>query len=117
MSVPEYKIISRTKEKFYIRFELQVKSKTLTLKFTPHAIERIKLWHMEEGEVINALLFPDEVVTGHGERFIAHKVKNSRIIRAIYEYRDKIPFVVTVYAPSKERYFQGGKTYADKILP
>lgn len=110
------KIISRKIKKSCIAFEIQAKSKNITIKFTLHAIERAKLWHLEENEVISALIFPDEVVVGHGERFVAHKVKDYRLIRVIYEYRNEVPFVITVYAPSKERYFQGGNIYADKIL-
>ena len=117
MHVNSIKIISRNIEKSYTTFKVLVKNKNIEVKFTIHAIDRIKRWDIKENEVINALIFPDEVVIGHGKRFIAHKIKNSRIIRTIYEYRDKIPFVITVYAPSKERYFQGGNKYADKILP
>ena len=112
-----FKIISRIVEQAYIVFEIQIKTKQIIIKFTLHIIERIKLWDLEENNVIEALVFPDEVVAGHGKRFIAHKAKNSKIIRAIYEYRQNVPFVITVYAPSKERYFQGGNNYADKILP
>ena len=117
MPVNAYKIISRKIENSYISFKIEAKSKKITINFTPHVIERAKLWRLKESEIIDALLFPDEVVTGHGKRFIAHKVRGSSVIRVIYDYRDKTIFVITVYVPSKERYFQGGNNYADKILP
>jgi hypothetical protein len=60
---------------------------------------------------------PDEVIIDQRQRFIAHKRKNSRLIRIIYEYQEGIPVAITVYAPEAKRYFQGGGKYADKILP
>lgn len=37
--------------------------------------------------------------------------------RAVYEYEGELPVLVTVYFPLTERYFRGGGTHADKILP
>jgi len=64
-------------------------------------------------EVIN----PEEVVTGHFNRYIAHKRNNGHVVRAVYEYNERIPVIVTVYNPSADRYFEGGGKFADKILP
>lgn len=111
------KIVSRDVDFLYITFTIETNGKTIKIKVTQHALQRAKLWQVTEIELIKTLIFPDEVIMGHSNRFIAHKVKNSKIIRVVYEYRDKIPYVITVYAPSKERYFQGGNIYADKILP
>ena len=47
---------------------------------------------------------------------MAHKKYGTHIVRAIYEYENDLPVVVTVYYPSAKRYFRGG-TYADRILP
>jgi hypothetical protein len=56
-------------------------------------------------------------VTGHNNRFIAHKRYNGHIIRAVYEYDINLPVLVTVYYPTAKRYFKGGRNFADKILP
>jgi len=61
-------------------------------------------------------LLPDEVLIGHFERYIAHKVVGKHLIRAVYEYVGALPVLITVYFPSIDRYFQGGFTYEDKIL-
>ena len=66
--------------------------------------------------VIEALLKPKEVVTGHHSRFIAHRPTNGHLIRIIYEYNEGIPVVVTVYRPRKERYYRGGGIYEDRVL-
>ncbi|TRZ88375.1 MAG: hypothetical protein D4R88_08040 [Methanosarcinales archaeon] len=49
-------------------------------------------------------------------RYIAHKVTGTRLIRAVYEYSEVLPALVTVYYPHAQRYFQGGILYEDKIL-
>ena len=58
----------------------------------------------------------DEGVVGHSGRFIAHKVYGVHLVRAVYEYKKKQPFLVTVYYPYKERYLKGGGKFADKIF-
>lgn len=65
---------------------------------------------------MNFILHPDEVVVGHGGRFIAHKALNGYIVRIVYEYEDIFPVVITLYVANKERYWKGGGIYADKIL-
>lgn|GEM_PF-3460472 len=66
---------------------------------------------------INVQGNPEEVFTGHGNRYIAHRRwKGSHLVRAIYEYEGDTPVLVTVYFPYAERYFQGGKIFEDKIL-
>lgn len=111
------KIISKTTQKDWTSFRIQAKEKVFEIIFTNHALVRIKQWKLKEFEVLNALVFAEEVVIGHGNRFIAHRSRNNHIIRIIYEYQNDTPKIITVYAPSKARYFQGGGKYADKILP
>ena len=89
----------------------------LQLLFTHHSLDRIAFWSLEVEQVLEALLYPEEVVTGHFNRYIAHKRNNGHVVRAVYEYDKRIPVLVTVYNPSADRYFEGGGKYADKILP
>ena len=117
MLVNNVKIISKIKRKDGIIFKLEVENKVFEIILTNHTLKRINCWRLKDLEVINALLFAEEVVIGHGNRFIAHKSRDKHIIRIIYEYQNNIPKVITVYVPSKERYFQGGEKYADKIFP
>lgn len=117
MTVSKVEITSRSIQKDGVSFEIRVRENTLKVILTNHALERIERWRLKEIEVLAALFFAEEVVIGHGNRFIAHKSRNKHIIRIIYEYQNDIPKVITVYAPIKARYFQGGGKYANKILP
>ena len=73
-------------------------------------------WGITQATLLDALLFPEEVLRGHGGRYIAQKRLNGHVIRVIYEYVEGMPAIVTVYVPYAERYYQGGNTYEDKIL-
>ena len=117
MSMNKVKVISKSTQRYGIIFKFRIEEKTLKIIFTNHALQRMKRWDLKSTEVINALIFAEEVVIGHGKRFIAHKTKNKHLIRVIYEYEKDAPKIITVYSPDKSRYFQGGGKYADKILP
>lgn len=109
-------ILKKEQAVYYTTYKLKINERQIIIRLTRHAIERIECWKLTKQEVINTLIFPEEVVIGHKERFIAHKCKGERVMRIIYEYREKIPVVITVYVPRRERYFQGGGKYADKIF-
>lgn len=47
----------------------------------------------------------EEVLQGHRGRFIAHRRVGRHVLRAVYEYEDSLPVVVTVYHPLAARYF------------
>lgn len=113
-----YKFTLRSDKKITngILFSIIISKKEIKLLFTHHAIQRIKEWSIKREDVINTLLFPDEVLVGHGERFIAHKVYGKHVVRCVYEYKNNIPVIITVYFPYKERYFEGGGHYANKIF-
>ena len=99
-----------------ILLSIFISGKEIPILFTNHALQRIKEWSIKRKDVINSLLFPDEVLVGHGDRFIAQKVYGKHIIRCVYEYKNNIPVIITVYFPYKERYFEGGGRYANKIF-
>lgn len=92
-------------------------NKELKIMITRHAQERLNRWSIDINKLFEALLYPEEVLTGHYGGFIAHKRYGTHIVRAVYEYDNDLPVVVTVYYPLATRYFKGGGTYADKILP
>ena len=66
--------------------------------------------------VIETLILPEEVVVGHGRRYIAHRRYGNHLIRAIYEYEEEMPLLLTVYFPYVNRYLKGSGIYEDKIL-
>ena len=98
-------------------YYITVEDKELRILVTKHAEERLSRWNIDIEKLFKTLLYPDEVVTGHRGRYIAHKKYGTHIVRAIYEYENDLPVIVTVYYPSAKRYFRGGGTYADRILP
>ncbi len=96
--------------------EVKAGRKVVRIRFSFHALQRITTWQITERKVLEALLSPDEVVRGHRNRFIAHRRYGSHLVRAVYEYEGNTPVVITVYFPSAERYFQGGRSHEDQIL-
>ena len=97
-------------------YSVSVEGKECQVLVTHHALSRIGRWGLEVESVIKALLKPNEVVTGHHSRFIAHRLTKEHLIRIIYVYDEGIPAVVTVYRPKKERYYRGGGIYEDRVL-
>ncbi|MBI3059038.1 MAG: DUF4258 domain-containing protein [Deltaproteobacteria bacterium] len=77
---------------------------------------RMRRWNLRDRQVLRALLFPEEVLRGHRNRFIAHRRAGRHVVRVVYEYEDRTPIVVTVYYPFAERYFKGGGLYEDQIF-
>lgn len=84
--------------------------------FLFHAAERMRKWCISEEMVIETLLFPEEVVSGHNGRYIAHRRYGEHVVRAVYDYEVELPVLVTVYFPYADRYFNGGGIYEDKIF-
>jgi hypothetical protein len=98
-------------------YSINARGKRISVLFLHHALERMQKWSLLEEQVLETLLFPEEVVTGHGKRYIAHRrYEGSHLVRAVYEYDENTPVLVTVYFPYAGRYFQGGEVFEDKIL-
>lgn len=98
-------------------YKIFAKERTLSILLTFHTLERIVTWRLSEHAVLRALLFPEEVLKGHRDRFIAQRRTGRHVVRAVYEYDGDTPVVVTVYYPLTRRYFQGGGMYENRILP
>jgi len=90
--------------------------KIVLLVLTFHAQERMHLWALSEQKVLESLLYPEEVLIGHRGRYIAHRRYGLHLVRAVYEYEGRVPVLITVYYPFTDRFFEGGRKYADKIL-
>lgn len=100
-----------------VLFTLEKNGHQYKIIFTAHALARIKKWQLTLEAVSKTLLEPEEVLIGHNKRFIAHRCFEQHVLRAVYEYEDFVPVLITVYYPYKERYFQGGGSFEDQILP
>lgn len=104
---------SHNKGKIYI---VRINDKIVKILFLFHSIERIKKWDIKDEMVVETLLLPEEVTVGHRNRFIAHRRYGNHLVRAVYEYEEELPVLITVYFPRKDRYFKGDKVYEDKIF-
>jgi hypothetical protein len=97
-------------------FTLQFEGQLIKILILSHAKERMIKWGLKEEMVVETLIKPEEVLTGHRDRYIAHRRYGNHLVRAIYEYEDKLPVLLTVYFPKTDRYFQGDSIYEDKIF-
>ena len=98
-------------------YRINADGKIVSLVLTFHALERTQRWKLTDRQTgYSGALVPDEVLRGHRNRYIAHRKRGTHVLRAIYEYQDKIPVVITVYFPLAQRYFRGGGCYEDQIL-
>ena len=113
--MPLYRITSRQLHPRGLLYEIAVAGRTIRVVVTGHASDRLSLWQRTEEQMFETLLFPEEVVAGHRNRFIAHRRYDGHVLRVVYEYETDIPLVVTVYFPYVKRYFRGGGSYADQI--
>jgi len=95
---------------------IDIRGKEVKVVFTYHCLDRLEFWKIDQFSLFKALIEPEEVLKGHGNRYIAHRRFDDHLIRAIYDYEDDLPIVITVYFPYTSRYFHGGKIYEDKIF-
>jgi hypothetical protein len=97
-------------------YSIKIHKRTVNILLLRHATERMKKWKISDKMVLETLLMPEEVLVGHGNRYLAHRRYGDHLVRAVYEYHEELPVLVTVYFPYVDRYFKGGKIYEDKIL-
>ena len=97
-------------------FTFTKESKSVQVLILTHAMDRMAKWKLTPEMIGETLLEPEEVLIGHHNRLIAHKCYEQHILRAVYEYDELIPTLVTVYFPYKERYFKGGGQFENQIL-
>lgn len=109
-------IIDKVLHQKGLLFTFDKNGKQVQILFLSHAIERMAKWKVTPEIVGETLLEPEEVLLGHHNRFIAHKCYGERIVRAVYEYDNLIPSLITVYFPYKDRYYEGGERFENKIL-
>lgn len=97
-------------------FRIDSRGSIIGILLTHHALGRINQWKLSIESVLETLLYPEEVIVGHRDRYISHKRYGNHLVRAVYEYDHNLPVLITVYYPRYNRYFEGGGKYADKIF-
>jgi len=73
------------------------------IKVSEHAKRRMAKYGLSRDVVVEALREPDQVLAGYRERKIAHKFKNSYVLRVVYTEEDVLT-VITIYPARRERY-------------
>jgi hypothetical protein len=96
--------------------EINVKKQVIKIIFTWHALDSMADYSISIEKALDYLFFSDEIIRGHGQRFIAHRKLNDHLARVVYEYDSNNIIIVTIYISYVNRYFKGG-IYEDKILP
>lgn len=95
--------------------EVEVGKKVIKIIFTMHSLDSMQDYDITLEKALNYLLFADEIIKGHGGRFIAHRKLDRYLARVVYERDMDNITVVTFYISYADRYFKGGM-YEDKIL-
>jgi len=98
-------------------YKIEVAAKEIEMLLTWHSLDRIVVWSLKPEKVIESLLFPEEVVTGHNNRFIAHKRYNGHIIRAVYEYDINLPVLVRYITRQRKDTLKEVETLQIKYSP
>ena len=71
-------------------------------------LEREKVYNITEETLIEIIKSPDEIVTGRGNRLVAHKVLDEDyILRVVHEESEHEVQVITFYRAKRERYYGG----------
>jgi len=108
-------IKSEAHKKGYI-YTFAADNRPIAILYSFHAIDRMEKWQLSAEQVDETMIFPEEVVSGHRGRYIAHRRYDDHLVRAVYEYENQLPILITVYFPYSQRYFSGGGRYEDRIL-
>jgi hypothetical protein len=76
-----------------------------------HARERLareKVYNVTEETLIQIIKEPDEIVSGRGNRLVAHKVLDEDyILRVVHEESAHEVQIITFYRAKRERYYGG----------
>ena len=71
-------------------------------------LEREKVYNISEEALIQIIKRPDEIVSGKGNRFVAHRVLDEDyILRVVYEELEHEFQIITFYRAKRKRYYRG----------
>jgi hypothetical protein len=78
----------------------------MRIKFTKHALERMRVRNISKEEVIYTLNNPDKELNDSFGNKIAHKLKENYLLRVFYNVERKSKIIITAYKTSKiDKYF------------
>lgn len=73
----------------------------MPIKFTKHALERMKIRGITKEEIIETINNPDKLTQDAQGNFIVQKVKKKSLLRVFYYTQKKSNMVITAYKTSK----------------
>ena len=73
----------------------------MLIKFTKHALERMRARGITKEEIINAITNPDKEINDSYGNIIAHKIKKKYFLRVFYRIEEDSKVVITAYKTSK----------------
>ena len=76
----------------------------MDIKFTTHALERMRKYGVDKAMVEKTLGAPNSVTKGHTERRIYQKRLNGHVLRVIVEEHKNFLVVITMYKARSVRY-------------
>ena len=73
----------------------------MLIKFTKHALERMRIRGITKEEVIDAITNPEKEINDSHGNIITHKVKKKYLLRVFYYIEEDSKIVITAYKTSK----------------
>jgi len=73
----------------------------MPIKFTKHALERMKIRGITREEIIEIINNPDKLTQDNHGNFIAQKAKKKYLLRVFYYTQENSNIVITAYKTSK----------------
>jgi hypothetical protein len=73
----------------------------MPIKFTKHALQRMKVRNISKDDIIEAINNPDNELNDSFGNKIAHKVKNNYLLRIFYYLEGNSKIIITAYKTSK----------------
>ena len=78
----------------------------MPIKFTKHALERMKIRDITKEEVIDTINNPEKQLNDSFGNIVVHKVKKKYLLRIFYYREENSKIVITAYKTSKiDKYF------------
>jgi len=78
----------------------------MPIKFTKHALERMRIRGITKEEIIDTVNNPDKKINDSYGNIIVHKVEKKYLLRVFYYIEENSKIVITAYKTSKiDKYF------------
>ena len=75
--------------------------------YTDHAEEKLSIRpEITKNMIEYALASPDEIVPGEEGTLVAHKIFGRRLLRVVFDVREGVFVIITIYTSKPERYMR-----------